>query len=193
MHDELIHFLSSFNSLSAEEVNAIAALIPVEAFKKGDILLKEGQYCNTCYFVLKGCVRQYILADGEEKTTAFYTEQQAVAAFSNYIQQSPSKHYWVCAEDCLLIIGYLDKEPDMYKQFPKLAAITRNMMEQDLGKQQEEFAAFITSSPLERYRNLLANRPTLLQRVPQHQLASYLGVTAESLSRIRKRVAAMKD
>ena len=80
----------------------------------------------------------------------------------------------------------------MYETFPKLEIITRMMMEQDLGKSQDAMANFITSSPEERYLNLQKTRPDLLQRVPQHQLASFLGVTPESLSRIRNRMAKNK-
>lgn len=88
----------------------------------------------------------------------------------------------------VLVVGSLDYEQEMYQKFPKLAAITRALMEQDFGKTQEALVAFISSSPEERYQKLLAERPALLGRVPQHQLASYLGVTPESLSRIRKRI-----
>lgn len=77
----------------------------------------------------------------------------------------------------------------MYTRFPKLLEITRNIMEQDFGKTQEAFSRFISASPEERYLQLMESRPELFQRVPQHQIASYLGMTAESLSRIRKRTA----
>ena len=76
----------------------------------------------------------------------------------------------------------------MYKRFPKLEAIAGTMMELNSGMAQEELASFITSSPEERYMNLLENRSDLLNRVPQHQIASYLGMKPESLSRIRKRI-----
>jgi len=91
-----------------------------------------------------------------------------------------------------LIVGNFHLEQAMYEQFPKLQAITRSMMEHDFGRTQEALARFITSSPEERYVHLLTTRPELVQRVPQHQLASYLGVTPESLSRIRKRMALKK-
>jgi CRP-like cAMP-binding protein len=141
---------------------------------------------------LKGCVRQFVIIDGEEKTTVFFTEEQAVAFFSNHAEQRASKYYLSCVEDSTLIVGNLDLEQEMYQKFPKLAPITRAITEKDYGKTQEILASFITSSPEERYVNLLKTRPELLQRVPQHQIASYLGMTPESLSRIRKRVSEKK-
>ncbi len=193
MQNELLHYISQFPALTDEEIREIASNIPVQTFKKGTILLKEGDTADKCFFVLKGCVRQYHLVDDdEEKTTAFFTEEQAVVSFASYSQQLPSKHYWSCVEDSVLVVGSLDYEQEMYQKFPKLAAITRALMEQDFGKTQEALVAFISSSPEERYQKLLAERPALLGRVPQHQLASYLGVTPESLSRIRKRIFTKK-
>ena len=141
--------------------------------------------------MLQGCVRQYYLIDGEEKTTAFFTERQAVAA-TNFIDQTPSKYYLACVEDAKVIVGKIHQDEEMYKQFPKLVTITRVMIEQDFNNTREDFASFITSSPEKRYLDLLDTRPDLLNRVPQHQIASYLGITPESLSRIRKRIISKK-
>lgn len=192
MNDVLTEYLSRLDMLSPEDLQAIASQLKTAQYKKGTVLLKEGEVSSTCYFILEGCIRQYCTIDGDEKTTAFYTEEQAVVPFASYAQQQPSTYALVCVEDCTLIEGHPEEEQAMYAKFPVLAALTRRMMEQDFGKTQEDFAAFITSSPEERYLSLLKNRPGLLQRVPQHQLASYIGVTAESLSRIRKRITLKK-
>lgn len=156
-------------------------------------MLREGEVAKQCFFVLEGCIRQYYLVDGEEKTTAFYTEEQGAVSFTSYVNQSPATHYLSCVEDCVLIVGNPTEEQEMYRTFPKLVEFTRLLVEQDYGKTQEQFASFITSSPEKRYRDLLKDRPSLLNRVPQHQIASYLGMTPESLSRIRKRIAAKKQ
>lgn len=192
MGKELRAYLAKFSSLSEEEREGIAANLLVHTFPKGAFLVREGEVATKCYFVLRGCVRQYYLLDGEEKTTAFFTEEQAVVSFTSYAQQKPSTHYVVCVEETIAIVGEMGGEQEMYEKFPKLELITRTMVEQDYGKSQEDFAAFMTSSPEERYRTLLQTRPELFQRVPQHQIASYLGVTPESLSRIRRRLAGKK-
>ncbi len=188
--DKLVSdFMSNIPSLTAEEIAAISAHLDVRTYAKGAVLLKEGEINRECYFVLEGCIRQYYLKDGMEKTTAFFTEKQTAVSGTSYLEQSPSKHYLCCMEPCTLIVGDFHKEQAMLQKFPKLEAITRQMMQQDLGKLQSELDFFITSTPEERYLNLLSSRAELLQRVPQYHIASYLGMTAESLSRIRKRVA----
>lgn len=188
MRNILISFISKFESLTDEEIAIIADNIQVQSVKKGTILVKEGQICEACYFVLKGCLRQYVIVDGTEKTTQFYTEEQAAVLFSSYLNQQKSESYLSCVEDSVLIVGETGRETEMYKEFPKLEQITRMMMEQNLGKSQDELTRFITNSPEERYLYLLKTRPELFQRVPLNQLASYIGVTPESFSRIRKRV-----
>jgi CRP-like cAMP-binding protein len=129
------------------------------------------------------------LVDGEDKTTAFFTENQTAGSSISYIEQTASNHYLSCVEDSMLIIGDPHREKMMFEKYPALESITRVMIEQNLGKTSENFDFFITSSPEERYLNLLDKRPELLQRVAQHQIASYLGMTPESLSRIRKRIS----
>lgn len=181
-------FMAQFGELTAEEQQQIADNLIVEAYPKGKLLVKAGDVCRYCYFVLEGCLRQYKLADDAEITIQFYTEREAAVDFNSYVNQVKSESYLVCMEDTIVIEGNLEQETDMYERFPKLQQITRAMMEQDFGKMQEQFSRFIASNAEERYVYLLNNRPDLLQRVPLQYLASYIGVTPESLSRIRKRI-----
>lgn len=181
-------FMAQFGELTAEEQQQIANNLIVEAYPKGKLLVKAGDVCRYCYFVLEGCLRQYKLADDTEVTIQFYTEREAAVDFNSYVNQVKSDSYLVCLEDTIVIEGNLEQETDMYERFPKLQQITRAMMEQDFGKMQEQFSRFIASNAEERYVYLLNNRPDLLQRVPLQYLASYIGVTPESLSRIRKRI-----
>lgn len=187
MKKELIQFLSQFKELSPEQVQELAALMTVQEVKKNTLLVSQGEICNICFFVLKGCLRQYVVTDGVEKTTAFYTEEEAVNFYTGQAKKL-SESYLASLEDSIVLIGNPGTDQELYSKFPVLTDITHKMIEMDLGKTQDSFAKFITSSPEERYLNLLKDRPHLLQRVPQHMIASYLGMTAESLSRIRKRI-----
>ena len=174
--------------LSEAEAAEIAKSIKVKSFEKGSFLVKEGQVSKLCYFVLKGCVRQYYLVDGEEKTTNFFTEGQPLTAYEGSFKRRASKFFLCCVEDCLLTVGSEEAEAAFFQQFPRLEPASRMAVEEELGKSQGMLSSYILSSPEERYLNLLETRPELLDRVPQYQLASFLGITPESLSRIRKRI-----
>lgn len=189
MKDILYKYMSRWTSLNHEYQQSIVNEIRVEPFSKGAVLLQQGDIPTACYFILKGCVRQYSIdEDGREVTSNFYTEEQAIAIFNHHKTDKSSDYTFACVEDSVMVVGDLDMEKDMYNKHPQLEYMTRRMIEENFSQVQEEFAAFIASSPEVRVKTLLMKRPSLFDRVPQHQLASYLGITPESLSRIKKRL-----
>lgn len=185
----LLKYLTQFTTLSEEEQQAIVEDVQIEEYKKGTVLLRQGDVPTKCYFVLKGCVRQHSTDEmGKEVTSNFYTEEQAISNFNHHKQDKSSAYSLSCLEDSILVVGNFDTEKDMYNKYSQLETMTRKMIEHNFGEVQDELASFIASTPEERYKALLRNRPYLVDRVPQHQLASYLGITPESLSRIKKRI-----
>ncbi len=191
MKNILFDFISKYVSLTEDEKNAIAALDIFRSVKKGTTLLKEGQKSKDSYFVLKGCIRTYYVLDGEEKTTAFHTELEALTP-PCVTSKTPSEYYISCMEDSILTISNADVELEVYSRFPKLETLCRMISEEQLAKERIDFDEFKNSSPEQRYLNLLQKRPDLVQRVPQHQLASFLGMKPQSLSRLRARICGKK-
>jgi CRP-like cAMP-binding protein len=187
---EIIDYISKFMPLTEVEIRGILDNINLKTFKKGTVLVREGQISNVCYFIMKGCIRQYYLKDGEEITTNFYTEGQPVTPFEGAFKSKPSRFYLSCVENCILSAGTPEDEAKLMEQFPQFKGVVRVAVEEELGKSQEILSSYIINSPEERYLHLLKTRPELLDRVPQYQLASYLGIKPESLSRIRKRIMA---
>ena len=187
MQDILFSFISKYISLTENEKNALLSLDLFHSVKKGTVLLKEGQISNSNYFVLKGCLRKYYIIDGEEKTTAFYSEMEAFTP-PCVVCKTPSEYFLSCLEDTILIISNADMEEEVNSKFPKFEIMCRKLSEELLAKERIDFDEFKTSSPEQRYLNLLEKRPDLMQRVPQHQLASYLGIKPQSLSRLRARI-----
>lgn len=188
MQDLLFDFISRYVSLTEGEREAILSLAIFHSVKKHTILLKEGERSDDGYFVLKGCIRTYYIIDGEEKTTAFYTEMEALTPHC-VISKAPSEYYISCVNDTILLVSNPDMETEIFNKFPKFETLCRILAEEFLAKRQINFDEFKTSSPEQRYLNLLQKRPDLIQRVPQHQLASYLGIKPQSLSRLRARIA----
>ncbi|MCD4693644.1 MAG: Crp/Fnr family transcriptional regulator [Calditrichales bacterium] len=187
MENEIFKYLSKYIPITKELEEELSKIEFIKCFGKGTTLLEEGKISNECFFIIKGCIRSYYLKDGEDKTTEFYTEEQAVipTAYGNKI---PSEYYLECIEDTVVGLGTPELETEMYNKFPQLESLNRVLVEAIMAKNQNTFSEFKMASPEERYLNLLKSRPDLIQRAPQHQIASYLGIKPESLSRIRKRI-----
>ncbi len=192
MQNILFDYISKYMPLTDDEKKVITDLDLFRPVKKGTTLLQEGQLSQEGYFVLKGCVRKYYIIDGEEKTTNFYTELQGEVpeCVSN---KKPSTYYLTCVEDSIISVSTPDLEEDVFAKFPRFETLCRIVSEELLAKSNASMDDFKNSSPAKRYENLLATRPDLVQRVPQHQIASFLGITPQSLSRLKGRLAKKKN
>lgn len=188
MKDKFVKYFSGISALSEEEAKGIEEGMCLKTYIKGTVLLKEGQMSVDTYFILQGCIREYVLVDGEEKTTNFFTEDQWVISLNNFGPKSPASNNLICAEDTVVSVGNEKSAQEMFKQFPRFETISRAVMETFFTEQKKLLTSFLTDSPEQRYLTLLESRPELFQRIPQYQIASYIGVKPESLSRIRKRV-----
>jgi CRP-like cAMP-binding protein len=187
MQHLLFDYLSKYITLSEDEKKAITDLDVFNSFKKGHILLKEGEKSNVGYFVLKGCIRIHYNVEGEEKTTAFYTEMEGMTP-QCVVDKQPSPYYISCVEDSILTVTSPEMELEMFEKFPKFEKFCRLYSEEVLAQEKINFDEFRISSPEQRYQKLIKSRPDLIQRVPQYQLASFLGIKPQSLSRLKARI-----
>lgn len=188
MQQELFAYIERYLPLSAAEKEALVQLDIFHQFPKGTVLLRAGERSQRAYFVLHGCLRSYRVVDGEERTTDLCTEAEGLTP-PCVMDKGPSDRYVVCLEDAVLVVSDVSMEPLIFQRFPRFETLCRIMGEELLQKNQQAFADFRDHTPEQRYLHLTQSRPDLIQRVPQQYLASYLGITPESLSRIRKRIA----
>jgi len=185
----ILDYIASFAHLTEVEKQAILDSVTFKTFKKGEFILMEGEILNFCYFIIKGCVREYYIKDGEEKITNFYIEQDPISSMTGNITKTPSKYFLECLEDTIVSSSTVEQEEAMFEKFPKFETLCREKVEEMLGEQHQRFADYMTSTPTERYLQLREKKPELLDRVPQYQLASFIGVKPETLSRIRKKIS----
>lgn len=185
----LIDYARPFTDLNEDQLYDLFKGLKIEEFKKGDILIEQGQVPKRGYFVLKGMTRKYAIdEDGNDTTYGFYSEKQAIVIFYDHSFDMESPYSVVCMEPCILLISELEEEEASYDETPEFREMTRLMMADNMDKIQEELTAYISHTPEQRVKKIMDTRPELLTRVPQHQLASYLGIKPESLSRIKRRL-----
>ena len=105
MGNKFVDYFSRISPLSKEEAEAITESMQTKTYKKGEYLLREGQFSVKTYFILEGCVREYILTEGEEKTTNFITEEQWAISLNSFTPNKAATHNWICVEDTTVVVG----------------------------------------------------------------------------------------
>lgn len=156
------------------------------------ILLHEGEVSQRVYLIEKGCLRVWFNNQGTDVTFQFFFENQTVSSFESFRNNTPSMGsietiepctlWWIHKRDVLAIFKEIGTYPAVQQQLlDTLAERTIHYM--------ELFQSFVRDTPQQRYENLLAHRPHIVQRVPQHYIASYLGISSVHLSRIKRKIA----
>lgn len=187
MH-QLIQHIEQYIKLEEFEKDSIYNLVNKSCFKRNETFFTEGKISREIYFVAKGCVRLFYLNEGNDKTAFFYTEGQFICAGESFTYAVPAKENYQAIEDTELYILSKDNIGRLMEISPRLEVIARIATENELIVCQNIIASFVTKSAEERYIELLANNGELFHRVPQQYIASFLGVSPETLSRIKRRV-----
>jgi CRP-like cAMP-binding protein len=186
--NEVFQSIQALTQFSAAELEQVLQRFESRTIKKKTTLLDAGKTAREVYFIIQGCMRLYYEKDGQDISAYFFTEKMFAGAYDSFISQQPSRHSIETLEDCeVLAINYTSLQA-LFVEFPKMNEFVRKVLEERFISLHQLFTAQILDSPEERYLNLLKDRPDLLSRIPQHQIATYLGVTPVSLSRIRNRV-----
>lgn len=153
------------------------------------MLTRQTEVCRHVSFVNKGLLRMFYLADGREICMGFVGENEYIAQYDSFITRQPSDGNIDALEDCELInLSYQDMQ-DMYKAYPVFETFGRKIAEMLFIMVSSQTASLLTLSPEQRYQSLLQNQPSIVQRVPQYMIASFIGISPEHLSRIRKKMA----
>ena len=189
MYQALRQSVLSIVSLTERERHFLEEQFVYREVPKKFTLVREGQVARELFFVNRGCLRFYYNRDGDEVTGFIFLENLFATALDSFLQQEPSTQIVETLEDSELLVVSYDNLQRLYDYSVNFQIFGRKLAEQRLVNAQRILSSYILDSPEERYRKLLATQPEWLQRVPQHYLASFLGITPVSLSRIRKRIS----
>jgi CRP/FNR family transcriptional regulator, anaerobic regulatory protein len=185
----LRNFVSRFVKFSEEEWKAHTNLLERRVIRKGDFLLKSGEVCSHVTFLNKGYVRMYQIVGEEEQTISFAFEGNYITDYPSFVSRQPSMDYIVAMEDLeVLMLEYNDLQR-AYELYPVWQKFGRLIAEYMLLFVVDRNKSFLLLSPEERYLKLMKDRPKVISNVPLKYIASYVGVTPEALSRIRKRLS----
>ncbi|WP_034043175.1 Crp/Fnr family transcriptional regulator [Wocania ichthyoenteri] len=192
MKEQLIKLISKYIKLSSEEENLIQTFWTVITLKKGDYLLRNGETCRTDNFVVKGTLKAFYInpETGKEEILYFAIENWWATDIESFQKQNSSIYNIQAIEKTKLLQIRYDSFQEMLKQVPKLERFFRIILENYLGSLQRRIILNNILDAEQRYSDFLENYPKIAEKIPNYLIASYLGITPEFLSRMRKKIKA---
>ena len=191
MYSQINKNISRYVSFEPKELEIFNSLLEHKTVPKKTILLHEGEMCDFEAFVIKGCIRKYYIdANGFEVILQFAIENAWLSdiSFSIY-EKKPSRVFIETLEECEFFMFTPDTKEALFAKAPKFERAFRYLMQRNLAVTQERLFNTISKTATEKYLEFLELYPTLSQRVAQHYIASYVGISAEFLSKIRTKIA----
>ncbi|OIQ20232.1 MAG: Crp/Fnr family transcriptional regulator [Flavobacterium sp. MedPE-SWcel] len=191
MYSQINENISRYVSFSKEELEVFNSLLEYRKVPKKTIMLRQGEMCDFEAFVVKGCVRTYYIdTNGFEVVLQFATENAWVSDISFSIYETDTSNIFIeTLEDCEFLIFTPETKEELCQKAPCFERAFRILLQRHLSVTQNRLFRTISKSATEKYLEFLKLYPTLPQRVAQHYIASYLGISAEFLSKVRTKLA----
>lgn len=186
MNQQLTNYFATNFKASSNEIEQLVAAFQAKKVKKNEILISKGDICRYTYFVCKGAMRAFFISeDGQEATRYIALENQFITTIHSFISQSPTNEFIQATEDTdLVYISYTD-----FKQVISVTTLARDLYIKQLEvayiTNHWRLESFLKMGAKERYAFLLKTNPAIIQRISNKIVASYLGITQESLSRLK--------
>lgn len=181
----LIYILNNAATLSEQAIKILTTLSKTKEYSKGTILVEQNHYCRNIYFIEKGFARGFYYKDGKDVTTWFANENEIITSFCAFITQKPSFENIELLESCTLISIDYNSLQKLYHSFPEFNIAGRLLTEKYYVELEERTLSLQFQSAKQRYNNLLEKQPYILQKSSLGNIASFLGMSQETLSRIR--------
>lgn len=187
-NENIQNLMRQITGFTDAELELVMKYFEVKNIKKKTILLKAGDTAQELYFIVSGCMRLFYEKDGADISAYFFTDLMFAGAYDSFASRQPSRHSIETSEDCqILTISYKGWQ-QLFIELPKMNRFVLKIIEERFISLHKLYTSLILDTPEERFINLQTERPDILQRIPQHQIATFLGVTPVSLSRIRNRL-----
>ena len=187
-YPDFIAHIRQYVELSEQEVEILERYVEPVELKRREFLVTEGQVCRCNYFVEKGCLRMFhINGKMVEQTTQFALETWWLSDYFSFLKQKPSDYSIQAIEKSLIVAIDYQRQDELFAELPKLESYFRIMMQRALAASQLRVKLIYEFSKEEMYTHFVTSYPQFFQRVPQYMIASYLGLTPEYLSELRKR------
>lgn len=172
------------------ELALFNSLLEVRRVKKKSFLLQQGEVCDFEAYINKGCIRSYYINEnGFEVILQFAVEDWWVSDIASFHEQQPSSQFIETLEECELLVLTRESKEQLLQQIPKFERLFRLMVQRNLASLQHRLMNTISMNAEEKYLDFSKRYPTIAQRVPQLYIASFLGMSAEFLSKVRTRLA----
>jgi CRP-like cAMP-binding protein len=190
LHQIKAYYLSLNPDIRDSDWEVFEQFLQVQVLEKGETITRPGQTAQDVCFVAEGMVMMYILSEDRQLVLEFFNENWYCCDYESFLTRKPSPYYLEAMERTVLVnLSYADLQK-VYKLGPSFEKMGRLMAEFLYICLSHKSTALLSQTPEQRYTELTQTRPEIFQRVPQYMIASYLGITPESLSRIRKRMVA---
>jgi len=185
--EQLFTHISHYHPLSADARHALHDCFEKISLSKNEYLLNEGQVCRHLYFLEKGALRGFYNLDGKEITHWFGFEKDFVTSFHSFITHEPAVENIQLLEGSILWMISKETLTELFNHYHEIERLVRIAYEKYYIRLEERFVNAQFKTATERYERLLDQTPYILERVPLGHIASYLGISQETLSRIRSK------
>ena len=186
-HSPLVDFMKTVFPLGEGPLKYLAENSFKKTIGRGKFLLRPGEYCEHYYFIYKGLLRAFIKEDKKEITTWLNPENEITTSIRSMVRRQPSVEYIQALEDSELYALHFNHMEEMYKLFPEMNILARKLLVEYYADSEERAYISRIPSAKKRYSHFIATRPELVNRIPLKYVASYLGITLETLSRLRSK------
>jgi CRP-like cAMP-binding protein len=188
----LVDYINQLYPLRKEIVEFIRSKTNFRKLPKGKFLLKPGEICGHYYYIHKGVLRSFMKFGQKEITIWINPENEITTAIRSMSSNKPADEYIQALEDCQLVVIPFEAMQELYEKFPEMNMVGRKLLEEYYAASEERVYICRIPDARSRYQHFIETRPELVNRIPLKHVASYLGMTLETLSRLRAKNASRR-